>query len=226
GGALGGGMGHAIAGIADKVIRGTVTALLTGASAGLSYAQGGWQGLATFGAALLGAYVGGKLIGPIQGGLAKLKMGSKAIDGGASDESRMQSILADQAGGDTPTDGEDISGVPKTPGGGGGAENGGAGKYYRYVGSGEAANAQKTGTIPNVDMKGNSKSVFYTPHEFPSGAEAQSGLMLETKPSYRITIDASDVRANYSGVLDTNFIEMTTRAPINIDPTAIIPLGP
>jgi len=59
-----------------------------------------------------------------------------------------------------------------------------------------------------------------------SASEAQAGLMLDVKPTYRITIDSSAVRADYSGVLDTNFIEMTTRAPITVDKTTIIPLGP
>ena len=75
-------------------------------------------------------------------------------------------------------------------------------------------------------MKGNSKSIYYTPHEMTSGTEAQSALMLDTQPTYRISIDSSAVKANYGGVLETNFIEMTTKTPINIDAKSIIPLEP
>jgi len=43
---------------------------------------------------------------------------------------------------------------------GGSRGGGGAGKYYRYVGNGEAAEVAKTGAIPNTRISGDSKRIF------------------------------------------------------------------
>ena len=64
----------------------------------------------------------------------------------------------------------------------------------RYVGSGEAAEASRSGYAPNVDQYGKTKTVFYTPDEgVNSASQAKSMYNLTDVRTYRLTLDTSRV---------------------------------
>ncbi len=88
----------------------------------------------------------------------------------------------------------------------------------RYVGSAEAAEAAKTGYVPNTTQAGDPKIVFYTPDEAVSSAsQAQSMYSIEDAPTYRITIDTSRTTNIYAGQVNgSTGYEITTadRIPV------------
>ena len=93
----------------------------------------------------------------------------------------------------------------------------GSSSGYRYVGSGEATIAAKTGYVPNT-YNGAPKAVFYTPDEgLVSASQAKQIYNLTTKPTYRLELDTSSVTNFYAGNgQGIKGIEMITRDKIPV----------
>jgi hypothetical protein len=114
---------------------------------------------------------------------------------------------------------------PPPPGAGAG------GKYYRYVGEGEAQVIRKTGRIPNVDMAGNPKKIYFSNRSYRTAGRAKTHNQLPNKPTYRVEIDPSDVtdRTPFTRVNPSDNpqwgagggVEATTRYSIPVDPGRI-----
>jgi hypothetical protein len=73
------------------------------------------------------------------------------------------------------------------------ATNKASGRFYRYVGEGEAAAIRRSGEIPNVDRLGNSKDVYFTDRLYQTAGRAKTYNQLPSKPAYRIEIDPANV---------------------------------
>jgi hypothetical protein len=87
---------------------------------------------------------------------------------------------------------------------------------HRYVGSGEAEEIARTGETPNVNKRGESKTVYYTPERsLKSSSKAKEKYNLYDKPTHRVDLDISKTKADYAGnVSGGKGIEMTTREKI------------
>lgn len=186
-------------GLAGAIGKTGAMAVLGMIGASLSYAIGGWQGLVTFGAGVLGSLAGY--------GLAGAMKPSSQYEG-----RRYAQLMSDGEDGDL-----NCYGGLKA----GGPGRAGDSEYYRYIGPKEAAEIQETGVVPNVNAKGNPKSVFYTDQKIVSGSAAKNVLSLDATPTHRVTINPSAVRANYSGFTRTGGIEFITRQPIRVDPLTV-----
>ena len=151
GGAASGGIGFGVAGL-EGAVRAGVSAAIIAAGAGLSYVTGGWQGLVFFGAGLVGAYAGSGIGEPIAAKMGRVPGSPKSFG-----------KLYAQA---TPIDSEDQATEMLRRFGGGFKGPRGQGENYRYVGPSEAAAINEAGTVPNVDVRGNPKNVFYTNEHF------------------------------------------------------------
>lgn len=95
-------------------------------------------------------------------------------------------------------------------------------RVYRYVGEMEAKTAANSGYVPNVDLDGTPKNVFFTTDFFSSAQSAVEALNLDAEPTYRITADANGVSWCYGGNVEGGTgIELTTRdlvRVISVDP--------
>ncbi|MBI2340443.1 MAG: hypothetical protein HYU99_08790, partial [Deltaproteobacteria bacterium] len=215
-GALFGGLGGALFGGVGKVLSDAVgkigsMAILGTVGVGLSYATGGWKGLVTFGAGILGGLAGYKLAGAMR--MNQMADTRSSFSG--------QKLYAQNA---TPYDGEDGNLRAQTGMVGGGRSRG---EYYRYVGGKEAQYIQETGRIPNTTAEGQLKNVYYTNENFNSSIDAQQRLALPSEPTHRITIDANNVRANYGSTVSPAYgqpgggAQFITHQPIPVDPLKI-----
>ena len=78
----------------------------------------------------------------------------------------------------------------------------------------------KHGKVPNVDMTGKSKPVFYTPDEVVmSGSEAQAIYNLKEPPTHAVGLDTSGVTSVYGsspveGSISMHSVEIITRDEI------------
>jgi len=111
------------------------------------------------------------------------------------------------------------------------ATNKASGRFYRYVGEGEAAAIRRSGEIPNVDRLGNSKDVYFTDRLYQTAGRAKTYNQLRSKPTYRIEIDPANV-SNRSPFTRVNpgdnpqwgvggGVEATTRNAIPVDPSTL-----
>ena len=102
------------------------------------------------------------------------------------------------------------------------------GKFYRYVGEGEANVIRRTGEIPNVDRAGNPKDVYFTNRSYKTAGRAQTHNQLPNKPTYGVEIEPENVpnRTPFTKVKSTDNpqwgkgggVEATTRDAIPVDP--------
>jgi len=90
---------------------------------------------------------------------------------------------------------------------------------YRYVGEVEAEIIKRTGRIPNVNAKGEPKSVFTTTDYYETVTEAEQGLKIGRQhpqgpfepPTHRVTYYRNSVRYRYAGNVEGGIgIEMVT----------------
>ena len=104
---------------------------------------------------------------------------------------------------------------------------------FRYVPEGEATAAGSAGSVPNVDVLGQPRYVFYTTEEYTSSSAAQDALQIGTRnpngatapPTYRITVDASQAQWVSGGnVAGGSGSELITTQPLPV--IRIDPLGP
>ena len=96
----------------------------------------------------------------------------------------------------------------------------------RYVGPTEAAIAQRTGYIPNVDFFGNPKRVFVTPEQPLSSVTKAEGtynigarnpVSPTSSPTHVIIGRAAGARFDYGGFVEgAQGVEMTTRSAIPV----------
>jgi hypothetical protein len=96
----------------------------------------------------------------------------------------------------------------------------------RYVGPTEAAIAQQTGYIPNVDVFGNPKRVFVTPERpLSSVARAEASYNIGARnpisptlsPTHVIIGRAAGAQFDYGGIVENaQGVEMTTRSAIPV----------
>ncbi|MDP2905898.1 MAG: RHS repeat-associated core domain-containing protein [Candidatus Omnitrophota bacterium] len=87
---------------------------------------------------------------------------------------------------------------------------------YRYVGEKEAAEIGRTGKVPNMNARNESKNVCYTPDSpVDSASEAKKKYNLKNNPTHRVDLDISNTKADYGGNVEGGKgIEMTTRKQI------------
>ena len=73
----------------------------------------------------------------------------------------------------------------------------------RYVGPGEAEVIEQTGQVPNTDIAGKQKNVFYT-HDAPidSASGAQDAYQLPVRPTHRVEVDTTNANPVYGGNVD------------------------
>ena len=91
--------------------------------------------------------------------------------------------------------------------GAGAASYGSRNVVYRYVGPGEARMAEELKFVPNVDLAGKPKNVFYSPEKYTSASTVEDALRIGSKnpvnptptPTHRITVDASKPSWMYGG---------------------------
>ena len=69
-------------------------------------------------------------------------------------------------------------------------------KFYRYVGEGEYQAIIKSGKIPNTDIEGNLKKVYYTNRKYITAGRAKTHNQLPNKPKYRVEIDPDNIPDN------------------------------
>lgn len=96
---------------------------------------------------------------------------------------------------------------------------------YRYVSEGEANAAAKVGRVPNTDVLGQPRSVFYSPDYIDSVAEAEQSLQIgamnpggaTASPGFRITASSQGAQWTYGGnVAGGSGIEMLTDQPLKV----------
>jgi len=96
---------------------------------------------------------------------------------------------------------------------------------YRYVSDGEATAARNLGRVPNTDVLGQPRSVFYSPDYIDSVAEAENSLQIGSmnpggataSPGYRITASPQGAQWTYGGnVAGGSGIEMLTDQSLKI----------
>ena len=97
---------------------------------------------------------------------------------------------------------------------------------HRYVGPEEAATIRDTGFVPNTNIRGDPKPVFFT-YDDPvnSAGQAQQIYGLEKPPTHRTAVDLSKVKINYSSGFEaggTIATEGSTHSPIPA--TGVTPL--
>ncbi len=66
-------------------------------------------------------------------------------------------------------------------------------KYYRYVGEGEYQAILRNKAIPNTDINGNPKKVYYTDRKYITAGRAKTHNQLPNKPKYRVEIDPENI---------------------------------
>ncbi len=79
---------------------------------------------------------------------------------------------------------------------------------YRYVSDGEKVAAENSGYIPNTDLAGSPKSVFYSPDEYSSASEAERALQIGSEnpggstasPTWRLTASSDGATPHASNV--------------------------
>jgi hypothetical protein len=90
------------------------------------------------------------------------------------------------------------------------ATEGGGDAFYRYVSDGEAQAAQNGGSIPNTDVAGNLRSVFYSTDRYESASEAESALQIGAEnpagatasPTWRLAASGAGADWSYGGNVD------------------------
>lgn len=96
---------------------------------------------------------------------------------------------------------------------------------YRYVSEGEANAAAKVGRVPNTDVLGQPRSVFYSPDYIDSVAEAEQSLQIgamnpggaTASPGFRITASPQGAQWTYGGnVAGGSGIEMLTEQALKV----------
>ncbi len=96
---------------------------------------------------------------------------------------------------------------------------------YRYVSEGEANAAAKVGRVPNTDLLGQPRSVFYSPDYIDSVAEAEQSLQIgamnpggaTASPGFRITASPQGAQWTYGGnVAGGSGIEMLTDQALKV----------
>jgi hypothetical protein len=108
-------------------------------------------------------------------------------------------------------------------------------KLYRYVSEAEAEVIRRTGIIPNVDSRGDVKTVYFTDHLYKTAGRAKSHLQLPVRPSYRVEIDPASIPGGFRlrriNPLENPHwgrgggTEASTRALITVDPSTLTPLS-
>lgn len=108
------------------------------------------------------------------------------------------------------------------------AETGGgldSAPVYRYVSEGEAQAAESLGRVPNTDLLGQARSVFYSPDYIASSSEAEQALQIgelnpggsTTSPTFRITASAEGAQWTYGGNVEGGTgIEMLTEQALKV----------
>ena len=96
---------------------------------------------------------------------------------------------------------------------------------YRYVSEGEANAARSMGRVPNTDVLGKPRSVFYSPDYIDSVAEAEQSLQIgamnpggaTAPPGFRITASPQGAQWTYGGnVAGGSGIEMLTDQALKV----------
>jgi hypothetical protein len=96
---------------------------------------------------------------------------------------------------------------------------------YRYVSEGEANVARSMGRVPNTDVLGQPRSVFYSPDYVDSVAEAERSLQIgamnpggaTASPGFRITASPQGAQWTYGGnVAGWSGIEMLTDQALKV----------
>jgi hypothetical protein len=96
---------------------------------------------------------------------------------------------------------------------------------YRYVSEGEANAARSMGRVPNTDVLGQPRSVFYSPDYIDSVAEAEQSLQIgamnpggaTASPGLRITASPQGAQWTYGGnVAGGSGIEMLTDQALKV----------
>ncbi len=106
------------------------------------------------------------------------------------------------------------------------------GTVTRYMGPGEAAAAEKSGFIPNVDVQGNPKAIHVTTDPpLDSAAAAKQKYTLPADPTHRATVPASQAgplgpTPDGKPTADGGGTQAATQTPIPVKPKQIKKLNP
>jgi len=96
---------------------------------------------------------------------------------------------------------------------------------YRYVSDGEKVAAENSGYIPNTDIAGNAKSVFYSTDQYSSASEAKRALQIGSEnpagptasPTWRLTASSQGANWSYGGNVDGGGgVELLTENPLRL----------
>ncbi|MFH1318478.1 MAG: RHS repeat-associated core domain-containing protein, partial [Candidatus Omnitrophota bacterium] len=180
-----------------------------------SYQQGGWESVADYGASVAGGIAGfgsGYAAGRgIANALGPKSPGKVRIKAKASLRTDQKYRLKTNYDGEGRAKSFDL--VPEN-------EN------YRYVGSGEALEADTTGYAPNTTIRGKPKPVFYTPDKgLTSASQAQRTYNLPNTPTHRLNLNTSRTTNIYGGNVECGTgIEIITNEKIPV--TSVTKLNP
>ena len=96
---------------------------------------------------------------------------------------------------------------------------------YRYVSDGEAKAAEALGRVPNTDLLGQPRSVFYSPDYLTSTSKAEQSLQIgelnpggaTELPTFRITASPEGAQWTYGGNVEGGSgVEMLTQQALKV----------
>ena len=171
GGAISGGVGQALA---QTIGRAATIGIMTGAGAGLSYAQGGWKGLVTFGIGVAAAFATSSIMGAMQNRSART---AETLSAG---DARIESVLADQPGGDVTDPVDRMDAGPA-----GGSRGGGGGTDFVVTPKGTAVPVPDgaTGPVPVINPSGNQTGIAYTGGSGGTNGQVTTLRIMDPTPS-------------------------------------------